>query len=176
MTRVSPFSVPAFHYSPAWPIARRLAQTGSSNPNYRHGRAARYRRRRLEGPLQQAMSQLRPVLRRYPALGPDQLALLGWLTGEQHPDRWAFRHRSGGWYVPRAAWAWAAAWLRSARRILRRLFFTPSPMPAAMPPIYQRGSKDEQPRGRRSASDEVRRLREACVARGLVWETGRPTA
>lgn len=174
---------PAFHYSPAWPIWRRVARTGPNNPNARTGHYTRYRRYQLELPLATAMATFRnslALLRRLASLPAparaEASALLGTITGDNHPDRWAFCHRGGGWYVPRAAWPFCAAWLRRARRVQRLIFMAPSMIAAMIPPLLRRGSKEEQPRANRSAHDEIRRLRDACEARGLAWETGRPTA
>jgi len=169
-------------YSPAWPRYRRLAMTGSDNPNYVNGRHSRYRRRRLEAPLVQAMRTLNPgwVLPRLPRL-PEHIRtqvneLLGWLTGVCHPDTWALRDlrpgKSSSWYVPRAAWAFCAAWLRKARAAQRLVALAPSLIASSMPSLLKRGERGQIPNGKRSARDEVERLRAWCHTRGVAFEGG----
>jgi len=169
---------PAFHFSPDWPIWRRLDMSGSDNPRYGRGQYTRRRRYRLEKPLNKAIHILNPgwALKRLPRLLPsiqDRLAtLLGWLMGECHPRTWTLQHRLGGFYVPRAAWAFCAAWLRIARLAQRLLSLSPSLISSTMPPLLKRGERGQNQDGKRSAHDEVERLRAWCQTRGLAFEGG----
>ncbi len=176
-----PAPAPAFIYSPAWPRYRRLAMTGPNNPRYVNGRYSRYRRLRLEAPLNRAMAMLNPGalvarLQRVPGhVQTEVTELLGWLTGLCHPDTWALRDpRPGrsrsGWYVPRAAWTFCLAWLRRARAAQRLITLAPSLIASSMPPLLKRGPRGQNPGGIRSAHDEVNRLRTWARTRGLTWE------
>ncbi len=170
-------------YSPAWPRWRRLARTGSENPNYVNGRFTRYRRHRLEAPLQHAMRQLYPptvlkILPRLPsAARAEATELLGWLTGTSHPDTWALRDtrkgRAPAWYVPRAAWRFCGAWLRQARAVVRLLALTPSVIRSTMPPLLKRGPREQQQTVRRTIAGELERLRAWSTAHGIAWEPRR---
>lgn len=170
-------------YSPDWPRPRRLAITGTNNPNYRTGRYTRFRRARLEAPLGVYLRQLRPGrlvagVTRLPHAAQHQVGeLLGWLTGPWHPQRWAMQDprpgKGGGWYVPRAAWAIAAAWLRRARQALRLLQFHPSTILRPMRPLLRRGFGGSLPISRDSSPDEPRSI-EARRQRGReVYEVFR---
>ncbi len=170
-----------FVYSPDWPRARRLSICGTANKNYKTGRYTRYRRSRLEGPIGPYLRQLHParlleILARLPVPAQTQATeLLGWLTGPCHPQQWAMQDprpgKGGGWYVPRAAWALAAAWIRRARQALRLVHLHSSVILRPMGPLLRRGIGGSQqtyysspPDDHRSTEERRRRGREVYEA------------
>ncbi len=179
-------ALPAFVHSPSWSRYRRLAFTGPHNPSYVRGRSkgrwTRYRRHRLEAPLEYALRRLSKVIetlmrvQRLPI--PERarfVELAGRLTGDWHPDKWALRETRPGkpgprWYVPRCAWSFCMEWLRQARQLERLLTLTPALIAETIIPLLQRGPGGQKQERRRSAHDEVERLRAWSQARGLAWE------
>ena len=172
-------TMPSVHSS-TFPRWRRLAMTGPNNVNYVHGRYTR-RRRAIEHQLERVMGELRPsrLIERIVRLTPDvrgraQL-MLGWITGDAHPEQWALADprpgRPSRWYVPRCALAFAGAWLRKARALQRLIFFDAGSISSLMPRLYKEGGSRGQNSPRRSPADEVRRLQAWSRAHGVAWST-----
>jgi len=172
--RAAPLPAPLVYDLHKWPLYRRLEITGSENPNHRTGRYARYRRHRLEQPLIHMLGALHPasIVKRLPRLRPDQQdelsLLLGWLTGDCHPSTWALQHRGGGFYVPRIAWAFCAAWLLVARQALRLISLAPALIVSTMPSLLKERIERSETGARRAPQDELRRYRAWCASQSLA--------
>lgn len=178
-------------YAPSWPRHRRLSWTWGpkpghhGNPNYRHGRSCA-RRVRIQGDLERALAQLAParlverIIRLRPEVRAQVNALLGQLTSEYHPERWALPDarpdKPRRWYVPPVALRFACAWLRKAREVQRLIFFDPALLETLMPSVLKKGPKGTTGGYRRTASDEIARLRTWTRARGVPWDPPTPPA
>jgi len=160
----------------------RLKRTGPGNANYRRGKWTRYRRHRLEASVIEGMSQLMqfttilPKLMRLPAEKREQLhARFGLLTEECHPNHWALQDtrrgvRRNSWYIPRVAWTYAAAWLRSARECIRLIVLAKETINQSITPVLQkRIERLEQGvnHARVPVDETLRRYRIWCASQGL---------
>jgi len=169
-------------YAPSWPRWRRLKFTGSENHRHTRGRYA-LRRRLVEADLARMVRQLHPakliekILRLRPETRDQVTQLLGWLTGDNHPDRWALpddrpEHdpRWPRWYLsPRGALQLAHVWLRKARELHRLIFFNPALIESMSAPLYKERIERGKSERRRSPAEEIARLRAYCQARGIPW-------
>lgn len=165
-------------YSETWSRYRRITFTWTNNPNFTVGRYSTLRSH-VQLEVQRLLGLLKPyrlvekVLRLDPPTRDHVNMLLGQVTGEFHPHTWALRDpRYAGTarlYIPPIALKFARAWLRKAREVYRLIFFSPSLISSMTTPLLKEGPKGKIREGRKSAAEEIARLRAWSQARGIPW-------